>query len=125
MRHSGLIAVGVALMIAACGGSGGSDNPLQPPPGPAVQADTINVSDNVFGPGSIKIVTGGSVTWTWNPSNVQQHNVRWAAVPAGAMPPQGPTQATGAPFEVQLTMAGTYEYVCTLHSGMQGAVFVE
>ena len=126
VRHSGWMAVCGVLLVAACGGSGsGPNDPPVPPPGLAVMADTIQISDNVFGPTDVKIVSGGAVTWTWSPSNTQTHNVRWGVVPAGANPPQGPTQATGSPFEVTLTVVGVYEYVCTLHTGMEGHVFVE
>ena len=126
MKSHGWMAAFAILVLAACGGgSGGMDNPLQPPPGPALQADTIAVNDNFFGPVTVKIASGGTVTWTWNPSNTQQHNVRWAKVPDLAMPPQGPTQVTGAPFDVTLTMPGVYEYVCNLHTGMLGTIFVE
>ena len=126
VRHSGWMAVIGVLLVAACGGSGGGPNdPLQPPPGPALAADTIQVSDNVFGPTDVKIVSGGMVTWTWNPANSQTHNVRWGTIPPTAMPPQGPTQITGSPFDVTLTVVGVYEYVCNLHAGMSGHIFVE
>ncbi len=125
MRRTRWMAAFGLLIAAACGdGSSGGNDPLQPPPGPAVMADTINIIDNAFGPTSVKIVSGGTVTWTWDAANTQQHNVRWGTVP-GTTPPQSPTQATGAPFDVTLTTPGAYQYVCTLHSNMSGTVFVE
>jgi plastocyanin len=124
MRKRRWIAACGIVVGAACGSSGG-DDPFQPPPGPAVMADTVTIVDNSFGPETVKITNGGTVTWIWSPTNTMQHNVLWGTVPAGAMPPSGPTQATGAPFEVTFTQVGTYEFVCTLHVGMQGAVFVE
>lgn len=124
MRRTRWMAAFGVLIAAACGGSSGGNDPIQPPPGAAVQADTINIIDNAFGPTAVKIVSGGEVTWTWDPTNTQQHNVRWGTVP-GTTPPQGPTQATGAPFAVTLTTPGAYQYVCTLHTGMEGTVFVE
>ena len=118
-----VLACGVLLWVA-CGSSTGSGNPLQPPPGPALPADTVVIVDNAFGPTSVKISNGGTVTWEWSASNTMQHNVRWASAP-GAFPPASPTQATGQPFEVTFTQVGTYQFVCTLHTGMEGAVFVE
>jgi plastocyanin len=121
-KRRGLTSLGAALVVAACGSSptdGG--NPLQPPAGPPVSAATITIVDNAFGPQTVKVTNGGTVTWVWNGSN--QHNVRWGTGPV--MPMGSPTQATGAPFELTFTQAGTYEFVCSIHQGMQGAVFVE
>lgn len=112
--------IGAGMVLAACGGGGGG--PLQPP-GPPVTADTVNIVDNQFGPTAVSVVSGGTVTWTWSPNNTMQHNVRWMSGPV--MPPSSPTQATGAPFEVTFTQFGTYEFVCNLHTGMQGTVFVQ
>lgn len=119
-----MVGCGAAVVLTACGGSGtGPDNPLQPPPGPAVPFDTVLIVDNAFGPEAVKITLNGTLTFEWAGTNVMQHNVRWASGPT--IPPPGPTQATGAPFEVTFAQAGTYEFVCTLHTAMQGAVFVE
>lgn len=125
MRSRSWIAACGFLLAVACGGGSGTDNPFQPPPGPAVPADTVVIVDNQFGPSTVKVTNGGTVTWEWSPTNTMQHNVRWGVVPAGQMPPAGPTQATGMPFEVTFTQVGSYEFVCTLHAGMQGVVFVE
>lgn len=121
---SAMAGLGCAALLAACGESNPTGgNTLQPPPGPAVGADTITIVDNAFGPATVLITTGGTVTWIWNMNNLQQHNVRWGAAPM--MPPGSPTQATGTPFEVTFAQAGTYEFVCSIHAGMQGAVFVQ
>jgi plastocyanin len=126
VRNFRWIAAFGVLAGAACGSSSGINNPIEPPPGVAVPADTVNIIDNSFGPSTVKITAGGSVTWTWDATNTMQHNVRWGSWPgAVTSPPNGPTQATGAPFEVILTAVGMYEFVCSLHSGMSGAVFVE
>ena len=125
MRNTAWMAAFGVLIAAACGGgSSGGNDPLQPPPGPPAQAATINIIDNSFGPTSVKIVSGGTVTWTWDATNAQVHNVRWGMVP-GTTPPEGPAQATGAPFQVALTTPGSYQYVCSFHTGMEGIVFVE
>ena len=113
--------IGAGLVLAACGGSGGS--PLEPPSGPAVSADTINIIDNAFGPQTVLITQGGTVTWTWAGTNTMQHNVKWAS--GSVTLPSSPTQATGTPFDVMFPQPGTYEFVCTLHAGMDGAVFVQ
>ena len=110
--------LGVGVVLAACGGGSGMD-PL--PPG--VMADTVTIVDNAFGPGSVSIVQGGTVTWLWSSNNTMQHNVRWGAGPV--LPTGSATQATGAPYEVTFTQFGTYEFNCSVHVGMSGTVFVQ
>lgn len=118
-----IVGCGAAVVLAACGGGSGGGNPLQPPPGPALLADTVNIVDNSFGPQTVKVTQGGTVTWTWAGTNTMQHNVRWASGPT--LPPGSATQATGTPYDVTFAQVGNYEYVCSVHQGMQGAVFVE
>jgi plastocyanin len=120
-----LMGGGTAVMLAACGDSGpGGGNPLQPPPGPPVMAAAISVVDNSFGPQTVLVSVGGTVTWTWSAANAQQHNVKFSSGPP-PLPAGSATQASGAPFEVMFGQVGTYEFFCSIHLGMQGAVFVQ
>ena len=113
------------MVLAACGGGSGGGNPLQPPPGPAVMAATITIVDNSFGPQSVLLSAGGTVTWMWSPANVQPHNVRFSSGPAPLPVGSPATQVTGSNYDATFTQVGTYEFVCSVHQGMQGAVFVE
>lgn len=79
--------------------------------------------DNAFGPSSVSISQGGTVTWMWAPTNTAQHNVRWGAGPV--VPTGSATQATGDPYEVTFNQFGTYEFNCSLHAGMTGTVLVQ
>jgi plastocyanin len=72
-----------------------------------------------FTPATATIGVGGTVTWEISGAT---HNVTFgAAAPAGGNIPD--TRAGTA--SRQFTTAGTYDYQCTRHSGMQGRVVVQ
>ncbi|HXF95817.1 MAG TPA: plastocyanin/azurin family copper-binding protein [Gemmatimonadales bacterium] len=79
----------------------------------------VSVGNNFFNPDSVTIAQNGSVTWTWNSGGVQ-HNVTFSG--AGA-PTSCPTVGSGTCAR-QFSNAGTFNYVCTLHAGMDGKVVV-
>ena len=84
---------------------------------PAAAAVTATVS-STFDPATVTITRGGSVTWTFN----ALHNVTFGS--ATGAPQNIPDQATGS-AQRQFNTAGTFNYQCTLHSGMQGSVVVQ
>lgn len=75
------------------------------------------MNDNSFGPATVRIAKGGTVTWNWAGKN--EHQV--AA--------QGSFSArqTSGSFSATFSQAGEFPYVCTVHafSGMTGTVIVE
>jgi plastocyanin len=72
---------------------------------------------NTFSPSSVDIAAGGIVTWNF----ATQHNVTFnVAVGAPADIPTTSSGSAGATF----TTAGTFNYQCTIHSGMTGVVIV-
>jgi plastocyanin len=73
-----------------------------------------------FKPSEVAIARTGTVTWT-NESGTG-HNVTFAAS-AGA-PNDIPAYTSGSASRTFNT-AGTFNYQCTLHSGMAGKVVVE
>lgn len=89
----------------------------------AVTAPTtasVSIGNNFFNPNSVAIARTGSVTWTWNSAGTL-HNVTFAAV-AGA-PSNIGNMGSGSDSRTFGT-AGTFDYECTLHPGMTGAVTV-
>ena len=76
--------------------------------------------DNQFTPSSVTITPGGTVTWSF--ASVQ-HDVQFRAGGAGAPAPIG----TSANTQVSrsFSTAGTFDYECTLHAGMNGTVVVQ
>lgn len=100
------IAVVLTFVVVACGG-GGDSAPAEP--------GVVVVDDNVFKPKEITVKVGDTVTWRFEGGSA--HN------------------ATFDGFNSELTKEGTYEhtfddpgsfeYRCTVHTGMNGKVVVK
>jgi plastocyanin len=107
----------LAIVFAACGGSdddgGSASNDTQAPAGAA--GASVTLEDLKFKPDTVSIKVGGTVRWKWE-ENVL-HNVHGG-------PFESPNKSDGV-FTHTFDKAGTYEYECTLHSGMTGTVEVE
>ncbi len=76
-------------------------------------------ASNDFTPRDVVIARGGKVTWTFG---ARPHNVDFqgqAGAPAGI-----PNTTNSAGIERTFTNAGNFAYLCTLHSGMSGGVYV-
>ena len=108
-----------ALSLAACGGSddggGGATNDTSDskPTGPA--AATVALKDLKFDPETVTIAVGETVEWVWEEKVL--HNVHGDGV-------ESPNQSEGT-FSHTFDEAGSFDYQCTLHSGMTGTVEVE
>ena len=121
--------IATLVAAAACGGGGTSNSVTNPTGGkpsggnPGGGSDTptasnaVAVGDNIFTPANIVVAVGTTVTWTWSP-NVTTHNVVFSD---GA---KSPDQSAGT-FTRTFSAAGTFNYSCTLHSGMNGTVKVQ
>jgi plastocyanin len=88
-----------------------------PPSGSTASVTTPNAT---FNPSEVTIPAGGSVTWQFSEA---RHNVTFqgAAPTGGNIPDQDPGTSASRAFAT----AGTYNYVCTRHSGMTGRVTVQ
>jgi plastocyanin len=106
----GLI-LGLALVGAACGdeSSGGPGNAL-----------TVSVQDNIFSPMQLTVPINSTVTFVWG--GMLTHNVTYIAGPM-PLPTSSGTIASGI-FMTNFGTVGTYDYLCTLHSGMTGRIVV-
>ena len=101
--------LGLALAGAACSETGGPADAL-----------TVYVLDDYFSPARLTVPINSTVTYVWSGNN--PHNVFYVAGPA-PLPPNSGT-STSENFQTTFTRAGTYDYRCTLHAGMIGAVVV-
>lgn len=63
----------------------------------------------------------GTVTWTFE---AVQHTVTWDSQPPGAAVADIPASSNTAVAR-DFTVAGTYEYHCSIHSGMTGSLLVQ
>lgn len=98
----------IVATVAACGGSLDDDPP-------AVGVTTIAVRDNVFAPRVIEVGAGTAVTWDWSGAG-RAHNVVGEGF-ASEVVGEGT-------FVHRFDVAGTFDYLCTLHGGMRGRVIV-
>src|SRR5688572_26541134 len=111
------IAACAAVLGVACSGEDG----FSPPPGPPVATALIQISDNSYSPRTVLLSVGGSVTWTWTAGNVNSHNVVFTS---GSAPPAGhPTlKANGTDYVGTFSQAGQYNFHCSNHGSMTGAI---
>lgn len=96
-----LAAAGIAVAIAT----------------PALGAGaSVKVGDNYFKAKTVRVTKGSTVTWRWVGSD--SHNVVFRGF-------KSKLQNKGT-YRHKFTKAGTFRYVCTLHSdrGMKGTVIV-
>ena len=73
--------------------------------------------DDYYSPVSLTISRGGSVKWVWAGSNLHSHNLKLAKAPNGVDKGRfrSPTKVRRFSFERTFTIAGTYQFFCTLH----------
>ena len=114
LARAATFAVG-ALLLAACSSTGPAPAAALPDDVGPVDADaTVAVADNVFVPDELVVEVGTEVTWVWEGRAV--HDVAGDGF-------QSDIVAEGT-FSHTFDAAGAYHYVCTLHPGMEGTVFV-
>lgn len=106
----GLVLLVALVVIAGCGDDAPALDDTEP-----VATDRVDMDDNQFVPPVIEVATGTTVTWAFTDGDVA-HNV----VGDGF---QSDVQSSGT-FTHTFQDAGTYDYRCTLHPGMDGRVIV-
>ncbi|HVE77953.1 MAG TPA: plastocyanin/azurin family copper-binding protein [Gemmatimonadaceae bacterium] len=82
--------------------------------------ETVNAtSASTFDPSLVNVLSGGSVTWAWNPTVA--HNVLFDSPGA---PANIPGNNTAGSTPRTFPNAGTYNYHCGIHATMTGTVVV-
>jgi len=125
-----VLAIATIGFAAACGGGGdgGTTTPTSKPSTPStpivpsspsspVVTNAVIVDDNVFNPANIQVSPGASVTWSWATSS--EHNVTFSDGGSGNK------SGTNASYTKSFSTAGTFNYSCSLHGGMNGSVLVK
>lgn len=99
---------------------GGMTKPVASAQSAAVEADTIAIDNFAFGPNSMTVPVGTTVTWI--NQDDEPHTVVNAGNPrlfkSGALD-------TGNKFSVTFDQPGTYRYFCSLHPHMTGVIVVQ
>ena len=114
----------LALAVYGCGGdsptNGGNGNGNGNGGDPVVTTSVIVRDNNSFNPDYIRVSPGATVTWTWEGTTDEDHNITFSdsRITDGGNARSGTHQATFA-------AAGTYNYSCTNHAGMDGRVLVQ
>ena len=98
------------------GGGGGDDDDGGGAGGGGTE---VSMADIAFDPAEVTVGVGDTVTWT-NDDSVD-HDVTADSFSSGD--PGG--MAPGETFDHAFEEAGTFDYVCTVHPGMDGSVTVE
>jgi plastocyanin len=111
--------------LLACGGSSDSTGPGTGGTGgtggsSAVATTSVDMQSNKFSPTAIRVAPGATVTWT--NSDGYPHNVSFAATAGSIKINDFPS---GSRTLQMPSAAGTYNYTCSLHSGMNGSVTVQ
>lgn len=81
----------------------------------------IQVSDFSFSPMNINAEVGDIIKWEWVSGN---HTTTSVSVPIGAAMWDNPINSSSATFEIVVSVAGTYDYVCTPHSSMMTGTII-
>lgn len=117
-RRIAPLALFIALVSAACGGSSNdsSSDTTAASGASGSSGSTVVLKDLKFSPDDITVETGDTVKWEWK-ENVL-HNV---TAKDGSFKSDNKSDGT---FTHTFDKAGTYEYECTLHTGMAGKVTV-
>jgi plastocyanin len=114
-RTSTLLATALTgVLLAACGEGSPTSADDGSSVAPATGGDTISVVDDAFEPTHLEVSVGDTITWTWEGRS--PHNVVGGDL-------ESDIQQEGT-FTHTFEDAGTYDYVCTLHGGMDGTVTV-
>lgn len=118
---TGLAMVGLLTALAACGGNKNEPTPT-PNPGPLGEEPVrvrIPSSDGYgassFSPGSVTIAVGKTIEW--DNEDTFAHTVTSETF-NGSVGPRGSYRRT-------FSAAGTFNYRCTIHAGMDGTVIVQ
>lgn len=113
----------LALALAACSsGSTAAPSAAASAPaatsGPATGGTAVTIANFAFGPESLTIAVGDSVTWTNQDSAGHTVTADDGSFKSG-------TLATGDTFSQTFSAAGTYAYHCAIHPKMKATIVVQ
>jgi plastocyanin len=92
---------------------------MSPTSGPAVSTSSVAIKEFAFGPTSITVKIGTTVTWT---NEDQDPHTVTSQDKSG--PLRSATMNNGDAYRYTFTKAGSYSYLCTIHPFLTGTVVV-
>jgi len=93
---------------------------LLPVPQAAAATQQVHMSGYAYGPATLTIKVGDTVTWTNH--DQAPHD---AVTTAGPAQFRSPMLATGQTWSFTFTAPGTYSYYCSIHPDMRGQIVVQ
>jgi plastocyanin len=109
------VAVGAAVLLAACGGSGQSSGSGQSAGG---GARAVSIKDFAYAPPSMTVGKGTSVVFMNEDTTEHTATADGGAFDTGSI-------GKGQTKTVTLQETGTFSYVCTFHPFMHGTITVK
>jgi plastocyanin len=106
-------AVVLALTGAACGGGKGSDCTSE---NATKLTGTLTIKNTKFSPNCFSVASGSTISVVNRDARPHNFTVRDTDIAVGLL--GGETGKSAAPAP------GTYDFVCTIHSGMTGKIIV-
>jgi plastocyanin len=117
-----LVTLATAVLVLGCAGA--TSSPTAAPatqtdaPSPAGGGSDVSIVDFAFDPADLTVAVGDTVTWTNTGS--APHTVKWQDEE-----PESQQLESGATYERTFDSAGSFPYVCGIHSQMTGTITVE
>ncbi|OQW58972.1 MAG: hypothetical protein A4S14_19310 [Proteobacteria bacterium SG_bin9] len=87
----------------------------KPQAGPGI----VSVADFKFGPETVVVAPGQTITWYNSDGSPHQVTI------TGAKPQKSPIFQKGQTTKLTLADAGIYDYICSLHPAMKGKIEVK
>ena len=125
------ILVAFALALAACGSSSSSPAATTAPTSAPAQsaaapssggggggANAVTIQNFAFGPATLEVPVGTTVTWTNQDSASHTVTADDGSFDSKAL-------ATGATFQQTFSTAGTFTYPCSIHTSMKATITVK
>lgn len=85
-----------------------------------INAGWTGYTNNVFVPNQLNVTVGDTIRWEWVAG---VHTTTSLTIPGGAVVWDNPVDAANLFYEYQVTVAGTYDYECTIHTPAMHGVF--
>jgi len=84
-------------------------------------ASTINIKDFAFGPSTLMVKTGTTVTWV----NLDPAPHKIASDSDSPVAFSSDSLSTGASYRFTFSQPGTFTYHCSIHPSMKGTIIVQ
>ena len=91
-------------------------------PSPAVAGTQISIKGFAFNPNQPSVTKGATITWTNDEGTTHTITSGVPGTPSGKF---NQSVDAGRTFSFTFTDTGTYEFFCSIHNSMRGAVTVK